>query len=148
MAVGLQNIQHTVPAGEFQPEQIIYTFNDLHDNIALKLQTAAGSRRFARPHVCQYLMPACDTFNQHFYLATGGLVAPQACRNYARIIKYQQVARVQQTGEIRKLTIHKLIGIRYNTQQTAGTALLAGMRCNLRLGKLVIEVCSQHAAGC
>jgi len=77
----------------------------------------------------QHLLRAGDALDQYLDLATGVLVSPQACRNNAGIIKYQQVACIQQPGEIHKPAINKAVIVRIDAQQTTRLPLRFSQGC-------------------
>ena len=76
--------------------------------IVAQQQLGARLRRFRSANMCQNTFIIQHTLDQHFNLAAASLAAEQARRDYAGIVKDQQIARVELVEQIGESTVRQL----------------------------------------
>jgi len=92
--LAFQHAQGTALSRELQPEQVSRPSCHGSRDSRRKVKPRTGSGRFAGAHMCQHLLLAGDTFDQHLHPAAGLLVPQQAGWNDPGIIENHQVPGV------------------------------------------------------
>jgi len=101
-------------------------------------QHGAGGGLFAHLHVCHHLAVAQHALDQQFQLAARGFFAEQARLDHLRIVEHQQVARLQQRGQVAKGAVRRRPGAAI--EQARGAALRCGVLGDELGWQLEVEV--------
>ena len=100
---------------------------------------------FAHAQMCRHLVAAEHALHQQFELAARGLFAKQAGVEHLSVVKHQQVARAQQTGQLVKDAVHcdGATGV----EQASITALGRGLLGDQVVGQGEIKVAEGVGGG-
>jgi hypothetical protein len=87
-------------SGKIQDEEFLVPARDANLLTAGKQQSTALLRRLAGTHLRQRTTVTFDALDQDLRAAAGILDRGETCRNHARVVEHQQVARVEQCRQI------------------------------------------------
>ena len=106
----------------------------------------ADQRFFAHFHVRHHLVAGQHALNQQLEFAARSLLAKNTRLDDLGVVEDQQVARIEQAGQIAKNAVHRC---RLRAIQQARAAALGGrVLCNQFGGKLKIKIAERERAGC
>ena len=147
---GLHHRERRAILGKFQLEHVLVPAQHAHARglaalVVEQEDLAAGLRRLAGAQLRQHAASAEQPLHQHLHGATGGgLAAEHACRDHARVVEHQQVARTQQARDIGEPQVLRPLARRVEPEQAAARALGAGMPRDQRIGQFVVEIADFH----
>ena len=89
-------------------------------------------------------MAGQHALHQRLHRAAGGLVAMQTRADHPRVVEHQQIARLQQAGQIAEGAVHQRLGAA--VEQARAAALRSGVLGDQLGGQCVIEVREREMA--
>ena len=110
-----------------------------------QVDAGAGQGLLADLHVGHDFVALQHALDQQLQLATAGLLAKDARLDHLGVVEHQQVALVQQPGQVLEDTVHQLR--RACIQQAGGAALGSRVLGNQVLGEHKVEIAERVRAG-
>ena len=114
---------------------------------AAQVDARAGQGLLADAHVGHDVVAFQYALDQQLQPAAAGLLAEDARLDHARVVEHQQVAGLQQIGQLVEDAVGGRVGIVAAVEQARGTALGGRMLGNQLLGKLEVEIAEREHTG-
>ena len=134
------------PFADVEAQVVELTLAAQHLGFAAGIQRdpAARLRRFAGADLRPRLVAGQQAFDQDLHAPAGGLLAEQARRDHPGVVEDQQVAGLQQPGQVAHRAVLQLARRLRHHQQAAGGAFGQGGLGDQGFGQLEMEVGFLH----